>query len=58
MFVIDITDDHFDDVFTFDGNRALILPAKGPLPRVPLTLCLRAALTYHRRKREDLAPPE
>lgn len=49
---------HFDDVFTFDGNRALILPAKGPLPRAPLMLCLRAALTYHRQKREDLALPE
>lgn len=49
---------HFDDVFAFDGNRALILPATGPLPRAPLMLCLRAALTYHRRKRTDLTLPE
>ena len=49
---------HFDDVFAFDGNRALILPAAGPLPRAPLMLCLRTALTYHRWKRTDLTLPE
>jgi len=46
---------HFDDVFAFDGNRALILPATGLLPRAPLMLCLRAAMTYHRRKGTDNA---
>lgn len=41
---------HFADDFAFEGNRALVVPTKGALPREPLILCLRAALTYHRRK--------
>ena len=41
---------HFADNFAFEGNRALIVPITGPLPHQPLMLCLRAALTYHRRK--------
>lgn len=42
---------HFADVFAFEGNRALVVPTAGALPREPLMLCLCAALTYHRRKR-------
>jgi hypothetical protein len=41
---------HFADDFAFEGNRALVVPITGPLPDEPLMLCLRAALTYHRRK--------
>ncbi len=41
---------HFADIFAFEGNRALVLSATNTLPRVPLIFCLRAALTYHRRK--------
>jgi hypothetical protein len=41
---------HFAKEFAFEGNRALIVPIAGPLPLAPLMLCLRAALTYHRRK--------
>jgi hypothetical protein len=41
---------HFADDFAFEGNRALIVPVAGRLPEEPLMLCLRAALTYHRRK--------
>jgi hypothetical protein len=41
---------HFADDFAFEGNRALIVRVTGPLPEEPLMLCLRAALTYHRRK--------
>ncbi|MGF6174612.1 DUF1801 domain-containing protein [Ensifer sp. 4252] len=40
---------HFADDFTFEGNRAILIPASGDLPREPLALCLQAALTYHRR---------
>ncbi|KQY72790.1 MULTISPECIES: DUF1801 domain-containing protein [unclassified Ensifer] len=40
---------HFADDFTFEGNRALLIPTTGDLPKGPLALCLRAALTYHRR---------
>lgn len=37
--------------FGFEGNRALLLPTTGPLPREALDFCLRAALTYHRHGR-------
>ena len=39
------------EVFGFEGNRALVIPADRALPRTALELCLTAALTYHRRKR-------
>lgn len=41
---------HFADTFAFEGNRALVVSTTGALPREPLMLCLRAALTYHRQK--------
>ncbi|MBW6420004.1 DUF1801 domain-containing protein [Rhizobium sp. XQZ8] len=40
----------FSEEFVFDGNRALLVPTTGALPREALALCLHAALTYHRRK--------
>lgn len=40
---------HFADTFDFLGNRALIVPASVRLEETPLSLCLRMALTYHRR---------
>lgn len=43
--------EQFGDVFDFEGTRALIVRADGPLPEVPLRICLRAALLYHRRQR-------
>jgi hypothetical protein len=48
---------HFADDFAFEGNRALVVPISGPLPLEPLMFCLRAALTYHRRKRAPIARP-
>ncbi|HWU17239.1 MAG TPA: DUF1801 domain-containing protein [Devosia sp.] len=45
--LIDTFRAHFAGDFTFDGNRALLLPATVPIPAQPLALCLRAALTYH-----------
>lgn len=45
--LIDTFRAHFADDFTFEGNRALLLPATAPLRATPLALCLRAALTYH-----------
>lgn len=39
----------FPTDFTFEGNRALVIPADRALPRGPLMVCLSAALTYHRR---------
>jgi hypothetical protein len=48
--LIDTFRAHFADDFVFEGQRALIITAQGPLRREPLALCLRAALTYHRQK--------
>jgi hypothetical protein len=46
----------FANDFTFEGNRALIIPATDDFPREPLALCLRAALTYHRQKAAQKIP--
>lgn len=48
--LIDTFRAYFADDFRFEGNRALIIPTAGDFPREPLALCLRMALTYHRRK--------
>ncbi|WP_436123137.1 DUF1801 domain-containing protein [Aminobacter sp. LjRoot7] len=42
---------HFGDVFTYEGNRAILFDADEPLPKAPLAICLAMALTYHRRQR-------
>jgi hypothetical protein len=39
----------FPDAFAYDGTRALLIDAGGPLPKVELASCLALALTYHRR---------
>lgn len=41
----------FGDLFTYEGNRAVIVPTDGTLPEAPLATCMRAALLYHRRDR-------
>ena len=38
----------FPDDFTYDGTRAVHLPAQGDLPVEKLRLLIAAALTYHR----------
>lgn len=44
---------HYPDLFEFEGNRALLAPVKGKLPRKELAHCIAMALTYHRNKRAD-----
>ena len=41
----------FGDTLQFEGNRAVLFPVNDPLPKQAAALCIRAALTYHRRKR-------
>ena len=41
----------FPDVFAYEKNRAILLDARKPLDRPPLSTCLGMALTYHRRRR-------
>ena len=40
------------DVLTFHGNRAILVPLEDPPPDAILSLCLGAALTYRRNKRQ------
>ncbi|HEY1862518.1 MAG TPA: DUF1801 domain-containing protein [Roseiarcus sp.] len=40
----------FPDAFAYEKNRAILLDAREPLPKAPLTTCLAMALTYHRRR--------
>jgi hypothetical protein len=38
----------FPDTFTFDGNRAIVFDGGDRVPVRALTVCITAALTYHR----------
>ncbi|MET3612631.1 hypothetical protein ABID16_000936 [Rhizobium aquaticum] len=40
---------HFADVFAYEGNRAILIPASVPLPETALAICLAMALTHHRQ---------
>ena len=48
--LVDDFREQFPDVFVYEKNRAILLDASEPLPRVPLSTCLGMALTYHRRR--------
>jgi hypothetical protein len=41
----------FPDNFQFDGNRRIGFNVDDPVPAEPLSVCIAAALTYHRNKR-------
>ena len=41
----------FPNEFTFEGNRAILFDVADRVPADALSLCIVAALTYHRRKR-------
>lgn len=41
----------FGDVFTFEGNRAIVFEDGDEIPRDELRHCIALALTYHRDKR-------
>lgn len=36
----------------FEGNRAVLIPLAGHLPRDAISFCVRKALTYHLRRRD------
>lgn len=44
----------FDDVLTFEGNRAIVLDNRSDMPVEIIRQCLLAALTYHKRKQHPL----
>jgi hypothetical protein len=39
----------FPGVFAYEKNRTILLDAREPLQKAPLSACLGMALTYHRR---------
>jgi hypothetical protein len=41
----------FPKEFKFDGNRAIVFDAAGRVPTDALSVCIAAALTYHRDKK-------
>ena len=41
--------EHYGDTLDFEGRRALVLPAAGPLPTDAVRHCIALALTYRRR---------
>jgi hypothetical protein len=41
----------FPKEFKFDGNRAIVFDAAGGVPTDALSVCIAAALTYHRAKK-------
>ncbi len=41
----------FPTEFTYDGNRAVLVPTEGPFPEAALQQMAAMALTYHRDKR-------
>jgi Domain of unknown function (DU1801) len=48
--LVDDFRERFPDVFAHEKNRAILLDAREPLPKAPLSTCLGLALTYHRRR--------
>lgn len=40
----------FNEIFTFEGNRAIIFAENDEIPVAELKLCILTALTYHNRK--------
>jgi hypothetical protein len=41
----------YPETLRFEGNRAIVLDTKAPLPAEALRHCIGLALTYHQRKR-------
>ena len=46
--LVDDFRERFPAVFAYAKNRAILLDARDPLPKAPLSTCLGMALTYHR----------
>lgn len=42
--------DLYDDILSFEGNRAILLDLGKPRPDAPLRHCIAMALTYHSNK--------
>lgn len=40
----------FDDLFKYEGNRAIVFKLDDEIPKIELKSCIRAALKYHKVK--------
>jgi len=40
----------YKDIFTFEGNRAIVFQMNETIPEIELKKCIKAALTYHNIK--------
>ena len=50
--LVDRYRERFPDEFTYEGNRAVLIPTRAPLPKDALIHVIAMALTYHRDKRQ------
>ena len=48
--LVDDFRERFPGMFAYENNRAILLDAREPLPKAPLSTCIGMALTYHRRR--------
>lgn len=48
--LVDRFRDLYPDVFSFEGNRALVFAPGKPIPEAPLRHCIAMALTYHLKR--------
>ncbi|MCR9123116.1 MAG: DUF1801 domain-containing protein [Phyllobacteriaceae bacterium] len=51
--LVDEFRDLYGDTLTFEGNRAIVLPAGEPVDEAAIRHCIALALTYHRRKKKS-----
>lgn len=40
----------FPETFSYEGNRAVLMPLSAPLPEDAVKICISVALTYHKTK--------
>ena len=52
--LIDTFREIFDEKLRFEGNRAILLDINTPLPEGIISQCVKAAFTYHKRKKLPL----
>lgn len=48
--LVDTFRELYGSTLEFQGNRAIILPVRDPLPKIQIMHCLELAMTYHKRK--------
>ncbi len=48
--LVDIFRALYGDLFSFEGNRAILFNINAPIPKEELQHCILLALTYHKRK--------